>query len=225
MPYNSTALITAARAQHPAFHPQRVPDESILLPRISIEQQMLLQRIAAINRTILTQVHTNTGTGPSAHIALATPTAIPAFKAILGATVIEPSLNTAMAPVPFTQRYRPLTKYAFYELNGQLFLAGDTANYSAVTSIQFVYIPEAVTLANLTTNLVLPDNTFSVMVAMTALHCAQHLAGFDRKDVQGLGEINVPWFQSRADESLKLYLEEIGARKMGTMATVTDGML
>lgn len=214
MPLTAQTIIDGARARHPAFHAQRVPDP-VLVARLGFDARQLQSQILQRNRYALRAVATALPPTPG----LVNLGAGVICKLLLGGTV---HLTSGEVPplrrVAYNDRMRGLAPWAVYEVGGQVYLDGIDQDWDDVSTVDIDYVPEIALLTKPTDAVALPDACYTALVALTALGAALHASGLEKPPAN----LRVQDFAAQASGAVSTLLDELALRKVGAISKLVD---
>lgn len=193
------AVITAARATHPAFSPETIANDVALIELGTIQRDLLSlaeERNPDIRIT-------------SATLSLATWEAeqtLPGNDFVRDVTVVfSNGQTTALNLVNASDRFRPTKRYSGYIENDTLVLIGTATDWTGVTELIVRYAPVVVDPTALDTALYLPDSAFTALKAQLASFMAA------RAQAMGAERVDVADFARRAEIATNAWLRKIAS--------------
>jgi hypothetical protein len=133
---------------------------------------------------------------------------LPQFHSILGGNVRFTDINNSVAPLrlqSYTDRFAPNGWPAAYVFNQTLFLCGGAADWQDVDGIELHYVPIPPAFVARTDLFLLPDHSYSVLVARGAVFSALRLASLANAPSVAIAPLN-----QEASEAESAYLASIG---------------
>jgi hypothetical protein len=133
---------------------------------------------------------------------------LPQYHNILGGNVRFSDTVGSVAPLrlqSYSDRLSPNGWPAAYVLNQTLFLCGSAADWQDVAGIELHYVPIPPAFVARTDYFLLPDHSYSVLVARGAVFSAQRLASLENAPAVPLPPLN-----QEASEAEVAYLASVG---------------
>lgn len=133
---------------------------------------------------------------------------LPSYHSILGGSVRFSDSVSSVVPLKlqsYTDRLNPNGWPAAYVFNQMLFLCGGAADWDSVDGVELHYVPIPPAFAARTDYFLLPDHSYSVLVARGAVFAANRLASLADAPRVALAPLN-----QEASEAESAYLASIG---------------
>jgi hypothetical protein len=145
---------------------------------------------------------------------------LPGYHSILGGNVRFNDTVGSVAPLrlqSYTDRLSPTGWPAAYVFNQSLFLCGGAADWQDVDGIELHYVPIPPAFAARTDYFLLPDHSFSVLVARGAVFAANHLSSLANAPPVALAPLN-----QEASEAESAYLASIGLTRRARISRMRE---
>lgn len=142
---------------------------------------------------------------------------LPPHHLLIGGTVYQGTDASPLTLISYDARFDARAPFACYELNGQLFLVGEEADWTGVTSLDLRYVPIAPALTALTDTFLLPDSAYQALVDGAAYHAALRVNGAD-----GVPALAIGAMADAMDRSQREFVRMVGAGKRNRFAVIKE---